>query len=92
MTVPVTVVDGLRQDGIDVAGFKPLKVSAADVSKSQRVILIDAALPDSAQQQDVAMESWNDVPRVSGNFPAARNMLKQQIEKLMEQFSGSTRQ
>lgn len=90
-TVSAAVVDGLRQDGIDVSGFKPVKVSAAEVSKSQRVILISTDLPVSAQKPDATLESWNDVPQVSGNYPAASKMLKQQIEKLMEQVSGTTR-
>jgi arsenate reductase len=88
--VSAAVVKGLREDGIDVSGFNAVKVSAEEVANSQRVVLIGTELPVSTQKPDARLESWNNVPRVSGNFPAASKMLKQQIEKLLAQISGTT--
>jgi Low molecular weight phosphotyrosine protein phosphatase len=68
--VSAAVVNGLREDGIDVSGFSAVKVSAAEVSNSQRVILIGTDLPVSVLKSDANLESWNDVLQVSGNFPA----------------------
>lgn len=87
-TVPPAIIQGLRGDGFDVSSFHPTLVSASDVSASQRVITIGAALPANAQgTAQPKIEQWNDVPPASADYVAARNALKNHIEKLVEQLA-----
>ena len=42
-TVPPPIIDGLKSDGFDVAGFHPTAISAADIASANRVILINTS-------------------------------------------------
>ncbi|MEY4730855.1 MAG: hypothetical protein RL020_2013, partial [Pseudomonadota bacterium] len=84
-TVPAPIIAGLKQDGFDVSTYRPVKLSAEEVAKSQRVILINAQLPETLGKLNGAKESWEDVPPASINFAASSKSLKQLVEKLIEE-------
>ena len=85
--VPAPIVERLRRDGINVSGFHPLAVTAADVSTSQHVVTIGTVLPSSIAAKSSASEQWNDVPAASTDFSAARASLKAHVAELFEQLS-----
>jgi protein-tyrosine-phosphatase len=87
-TVPPTIVEGLRVDGIDVSGFHPSAVKATDVAASQRVVTIGATLPVEAQgTAGPPIEQWNDVPPTSQGFARTQDALKVHVRKLIEQLA-----
>jgi protein-tyrosine-phosphatase len=87
-TVPPTIVEGLRVDGIDVSGFHPSAVRATDVAASQRVVAIGVTLPVEAQgTAGPPIEQWNDVPPASQGFAGTRDALKAHVRKLIEELA-----
>jgi arsenate reductase (thioredoxin) len=87
-TVPLAIVQGLRDDGFDVSSFHPSAVSSSDVEASQRVITIGTALPkDSRPTNSSKVEQWNDVPPASVDYSVARDSLKSHVKKLVEQMA-----
>jgi hypothetical protein len=86
-TVPAAIIAGLRDDGFDVAAFHPIAVDAVDVSASRRVILINTALPASAQVTGIETEQWNDVPPASADYAAARSALRSHVGRLMDDLA-----
>lgn len=90
-TVPPAIIEGLRQDGFDVAAFHPVVVDVADVAASRRVILINTMLPAAKQMAGVESEQWNDVPPASADYAAAREALRRHIDRLVEDLENSGR-
>jgi arsenate reductase (thioredoxin) len=88
-TVPPAIAASLKSEGFDVATFHPVAVSMNDVSASRRVILINTALPQSAQVPIAAIEQWTDVPPASVDYPAASAALRKHIESLIDDLSRS---
>jgi arsenate reductase len=86
VTVPAPIVAGLKDDGFDVAAFRPIALSAADVAASQRVIVINTALPAGPDVRGKTVESWNDVPAATVDSAAARDSLKAHISGLVAQL------
>jgi arsenate reductase (thioredoxin) len=89
-TVPLPIIKGLKQDGFDVSNYRPLKINAEELSKAQRVILINAELPETLKKLNSASESWEDVPPASVNFTASSQALKLHIEKLIKEVAITT--
>ena len=89
-TVPPPIARALRDDGFDVAEFRPEKVTAGDVAAAQRVIAIGVDLPASAQTSPASVKHWNDVPPASVDYPTARDALMRHIEELIDEMSSSS--
>ncbi len=90
-TVPPTIVHGLRNDGFDVSGYKPAALTAADVTASGRMILIDTDLASNMPNPSKAPEKWIDVPPASVNYEAAREALKTHVANLLDRLSAERR-
>ena len=88
-TVPPAIMARLQGEGFDVAEYHPLAVSAADVSASRRVILINTVLPEDARSSGNPIEQWVDVPPASSDYAAASAALKSHVEKLIEDLRHS---
>jgi arsenate reductase (thioredoxin) len=86
-SVPPAIVAGLRAEGFDVAQFRPLAVSVSEVSASQRVILINTALPAAIPAAGIASEQWTAVPAASADYRAASDALKRHVEKLIDDLN-----
>ncbi len=89
-TVPGAIVGSLKGDGFDVSGFRPVAVSAADVSASGVVITIGTSLPSGAEVPGVTPETWNDVPPASLDYPASRAVLQEHIRQLIDRLGHSS--
>jgi arsenate reductase len=88
-TVPPPIIEGLRSDGFDVAGFHPAAVSAAEVAAAKRVILINTELAANLAVGSRPPEKWADVPAASVDYGAAREALKAHVRALLDQLAAS---
>jgi len=86
-TVPPPIIDGLRSDGFDVAGFHPTAISAADIASAHRVILINTELAAGLSDGAPSTEKWTDVPPASVDYAAAREALKAHVRAVLDQLS-----
>jgi arsenate reductase (thioredoxin) len=90
-TVPPAIIAGLLGEGFNVAEYHPVAVGVGDVSTSRRVVLINTALPDTAQLPGTAVEQWTDVPPASVDYAAASAALKRHVQTLIDDLSHSKR-
>src|SRR5512135_1765448 len=70
--VPANVITGLREDGIDVRGYRPRRVTQEELAEALRVIAFGCDLATLAPH-GCPIERWDDVPPVSESFPIARD-------------------
>lgn len=85
--VPTGIATKLKAEGFDVSAFRATPVSKADVTRAQRVILIETSLPDVSNEASAKVERWDDVPAASVDYPAASQVLQAHIEQLLDQLA-----
>ncbi len=81
--VPAKIAESLGQDGISVAGFRPLAVTAEDFSKAARVITIGIDVAAVAGATTTPVEAWNDIPPASVDYSASKAALQRHIVELL---------
>jgi arsenate reductase (thioredoxin) len=74
-------VAGLQAEGIDVRGRWPRSVSADDIRTASRVVSFGCDL--GALAPGVPVERWDDVPAVSENYRAARDVIVSRLPTLL---------
>jgi arsenate reductase (thioredoxin) len=87
--VPENVAEFLAHEGFDVASFKPRHVDASDFESATRVISIDCDLEKldaDDVEDDVAIERWDDVPKVSEDLPGSAAAIRKHVKALIEQL------
>ncbi len=80
--VPPSVVGGLLEEGIDVRGYKPRRVTKDDLAQASRVIAFGCNLRGLAPR-GLPVEQWDDVPPASEFFPLAREVILARLEPLL---------
>ena len=75
-------VAGLLAEGIDVRGQRPRRVTEGDVRRAARVVSFGCDL--GALAPGVPVERWDDVPAVSENYRAARDVIVAHLSALLE--------
>jgi protein-tyrosine-phosphatase len=80
-------VEGLLAEGIDVRGQRPRRVTADDIRHARRVVSFGCDLASLAP--GVAVERWDDVPAVSENYRAARDVIVARLPALLETVARS---
>lgn len=78
---PAAVV-GLQAEGIAVRAQRPRHVTADDVRHASRVVSFGCDL--GALAPGVPVERWDDVPAVSENYRAARDVIVSRLPALLE--------
>jgi protein-tyrosine-phosphatase len=78
------VVRTLLTEGLDLSDRRPRKVTSADTAAVSRVIAFDCDLGD-VTAPEVEVEQWTDVPPVSDDLPAARAVIRQHLERLLDE-------
>jgi len=82
------VVAVLKAEGVSMAGRQPRLVTREMAAGASRVVAfgcgLGAAAPDGAK-----IEQWEDVPAVSDGLPAARAVIRQHLERLLDGWSVS---
>jgi protein-tyrosine-phosphatase len=81
--IPPHVVSGLGRDGIDVAGRRPRRPTAADVESSAVVVTFGCDLGALASRVR-RLERWDDVPAVSEDFARARSAISARVTALLD--------
>ncbi|HET8576278.1 MAG TPA: hypothetical protein VFO18_04210 [Methylomirabilota bacterium] len=76
----------LTEEGADLAGQKPRRVSRADVAGAWRVVTFGCDLGEVAVP-GVPVERWEDIPAVSDGLPAARKAIRARLERLLEEVA-----
>jgi len=74
-------VTGLLAEGIDVRGQLPRRVTADDIRSASRVVSFGCDL--GALAPGVPVERWDDVPAVSENYRAARDVIVSRLPMLL---------
>ena len=77
------VSQGLRADGLDVAGRRPRRPAPADVEGASAVVTFAGDLGQLASQAS-RIERWDDVPAVSEDFKRARDTIVARVTTLLD--------
>lgn len=77
-------ISGLNNDGFEIVGWKPEKVSLKDVEQAYRIVTFDCSVP-SRNSIDRIIE-WNGTPSISENYDTARDLIKSKVENLIVEF------
>jgi protein-tyrosine-phosphatase len=75
-------VAGLQAEGIHVPGQRPRRVTADDIKSASRVVSFGCDL--GGLVPGVTVERWDDVPAVSENYRAARDVIVSRLPALLE--------
>ena len=74
-------VAGLLAEGIDVRGHRPRRVTGDDITHASRVVSFGCE--PGALAPGVAVERWDDVPAVSDDYRAARDVIVSRLPALL---------
>jgi arsenate reductase (thioredoxin) len=83
--VPKPVADLLEQDGFAVTSFHPRQVAASDLESATKIVSIDCDLT-KLDTHGAAIETWNDVPKVSVDLPGSAAAIRKHVEVLVKQL------
>ena len=89
--IPATVSNGLAADGLTASGVQPTRVSVEDVQKAVRAVTLATELPHSIPVAPAKLTKWNDVPSVSENYAAAREVIVRHVTELLVQLAAQSR-
>ena len=88
--LPPGVVRGLRGDGINPSGLRPLAVTRADLERASRVVAFGCDLTSMAPP-GLTIERWDDVPAVSEDYARARDVIAARVRGLVDQLGQGRR-
>ena len=74
----------LKADGINTAADTPRQLSPADWRSADLVIVFN---PLPAGAKPARLRDWTDLPSVNDAYPAARAMLDQRIDRLLDEIA-----
>lgn len=77
---------GLKQDGIDIAGWMPALVAKKDIDDASRVVTLGCRLPVGISKASKVTD-WNNVPSPSQNYGYARDDIKKRVQKLVDDLA-----
>ena len=80
--VAPAVVEVLRREGIDVAGYQPRRVTQEELGTAARVVSLGCDLRDFPLDT-VPVEHWDDVPPPSKDLGAACAVILARVERLV---------
>jgi protein-tyrosine-phosphatase len=84
------VVAMLREEGIDVAGHRPRRLTTADLTNAHRVISLGCNL-DDLDGGSARVDRWDDVPPASQDLGASRAAIKRHLGELVDELESSDR-
>ena len=83
------VVAMLREEGIDVAGYRPRRVTTENLTSAHRVISLGCD-PDDLDG-DVRLDRWDDVPPASQDLIASRAAIERHLDRLVDELATGVR-
>jgi arsenate reductase (thioredoxin) len=81
------VVARLLQEGVDLRGLRPRRVTEEDVAQATRIVSFGCDLGDLALP-GVPVERWDDVPAISKDFDLARAAIRAHLQRLLDTEPG----
>ena len=84
--VNAAAAKGLKEDGIDIAGWKPALVEKKDVDDASRVVTLGCTLPAGISKASKVTD-WSNVPSPSQNYEYARDDIKKRVQKLVDDLA-----
>ena len=79
------VAELLQSEGVDLTGYTPRCVTAAELAQAGRVISLGCDVSYLASPE-LKLERWDDVPPPSQNLGAARTVILARVEQLMAEL------
>ena len=80
------VVALLRDEGIDVAGHRPRRLTTEDLTSAQRVVSLGCDLAD-LDGGSARVDCWDDVPPASRDLGASRAAIKRHLAELVNELA-----
>ena len=80
------VVAMLRDEGIDVAGHRPRRLTTEDLTSAHRVISLGCD-PDDVTGGNARVDRWDDVPPPSEDLGASRAAIKRHLDVLVNELA-----
>ena len=84
-----TVVAMLREEGIDVAAYRPRRVTTEDLISAHRVVSLGCDPADL--DGNVRLDRWDDVPPASQDLGAARAAIERHLDLLVDELATDVR-
>jgi protein-tyrosine-phosphatase len=84
--IPPAVMTGLLKDGLDVRGCRPRRLDPEELARASRVVSFGCDLSRIAPP-GLAVERWDDVPAVSGDFAVARDAIVAHLRRLVGELT-----
>ena len=85
-SLPAPVSEGLKKDNVPVSWQNPKKVTQADMSNSQVVVLLNNPLPGQPTVT-TNVKQWDNLPSVSENYDRARDSIVLRVNSLLDSLS-----
>ena len=85
--VPPAVVEALRAEGIDVAGYRPRHVTREELAAAGHVVSLGCDL-DGLAPPGRDIERWDDLPLVSEDVDVARAAIRSRVMTLLDAMEG----
>jgi arsenate reductase (thioredoxin) len=80
----------LREEGIDVAGYRPRRVTTEDLTSAHRVVSLGCD-PADLDGGDVRVDRWDDVPPASQDLDASRAAIERHLDLLVDELATDAR-
>ncbi len=77
------VVDRLKIDGVDVSNHQPRHFTAKDLQQADLIVSMECNI-ESHVPAGKTVTHWNDVPLVSENIEKAYEVIKSNVDQLVE--------
>jgi protein-tyrosine-phosphatase len=83
------VVTMLRDEGIDVAGHRPRRLTTEDLTSAHRVISLGCDPGDL--DGDVRVDRWDDVPPASQDLSPSRAAIRRHLDLLVNELAADVK-
>ncbi len=84
------VITMLRNDGIDVAGHRPRRLTTEDLTSAYQVISLGCD-PGDLAGGNARVDRWDDVPPASQDLGAARAAIRRHLDQLVAELAADVR-
>ena len=86
--VPPAVVAGLAGDGFDVAGTRPVELTAAMADGASRIVAFGCDVGAVGPGRTIVQ--WEDVPAVSDDYDVARDAIVARVRELLDSITAES--
>ena len=85
-TYAPSVIQGLKDDGLEIDKGKPVSVTDADLAAAMHVVTLGCKLPHPPPST-ANVRAWDDISMVEG-YSAARRAIVKRVEQLLNEING----